>query len=209
MSCQGNNSLFGWRDLLRKSPENYKPTKRKSLESMLLEPVCCKKRQKKVPDQLKYRGLISCVTSPALGSDDLSLDQGTSIQILLEPNSVTFFYKITTLLVCEIGDLWRITWFHIQSVWNHSGPSEVPYPTNKLVVRNFFCYFLQQTGSRLVVLKLGYHCKGVKNVYIVNTENVQTTDHATHILQLFFWFRLGRTSLISAAICQCCCKKKE
>ena len=101
------------------------------------------------------------------------------------------------------------TWTHIQSVWIHSGPSEVPYPTNKLVVRNFFCYFLQQTGSRLVVLKLGYHCKGVKNVYIVNTENVQTTDHATHILQLFFWFRLGRTSLISAAICQCCCKKKE
>ena len=55
---------------------------------MLLEPVCCKKRQKKVPDQLKYRGLISCVTSPALGSDDLSLDQsGTSIQILPEPNA--------------------------------------------------------------------------------------------------------------------------
>ena len=149
---------------------------------------------------------------------------------------------------------------------------------------------------RLVVLKLGYHCKGGKNVYIVNTENVQTTGHqsdnlqyntlgrwdkrlieqvsdvpsiffiishrlrslktgpfkalyfyiaknfaryyekrntwnirqlvdesfvpatqriilkivgfyATHLLQLFFWFRLGRTSLISAAICQCCYKK--
>jgi hypothetical protein len=29
-----------------------------------------------------------------------------------------------------------------------------------------------------VVLKLGYHCKGGKNVYIVNTENVQTTNHA-------------------------------
>ena len=32
------------------------------------------------------------MTSPALGSDDLSLDQsGTSIQILSEPNAVTFF----------------------------------------------------------------------------------------------------------------------
>ena len=42
------------------------------------------------------------------------------------------------LLVCEIGDHWRfwmvynwswmirgITWTHIQSVWNHSGPLEV------------------------------------------------------------------------------------
>ena len=39
---------------------------------------------------LKYRWLILRVTSPALGSDDLSLDQsGTSIQILPEPNAVT------------------------------------------------------------------------------------------------------------------------
>ena len=41
------------------------------------------------------------VTSPALGSNDLSLDQsGMSIQILPEPNAVTwhvFFNKITTL----------------------------------------------------------------------------------------------------------------
>ena len=47
---------------------------------------------------LKYRGLILCVTSPALGSDELSLDQGTSIQILLEPNAVHvtrfFFIKL-------------------------------------------------------------------------------------------------------------------
>ena len=32
------------------------------------------------------------MTSPALGSNDLSLDQsGTSIQILLEPNAVTWY----------------------------------------------------------------------------------------------------------------------
>ena len=38
---------------------------------------------------VKYKGTILRVTSPALGSDDLSLDQsGTSIQILPEPNAV-------------------------------------------------------------------------------------------------------------------------
>ena len=51
---------------------------------------------------VKYRGTILRVTSPALGSDDLSLDRsGKSIQILLEPNAVTwhvFFYKITLRL---------------------------------------------------------------------------------------------------------------
>ena len=49
---------------------------------------------------LKYGGPILCVTSPALGSDDLSLNQsGMSIQILPEPNAVMwhFFYEITTL----------------------------------------------------------------------------------------------------------------
>ena len=48
----------------------------------------------------KYRGRILRVTWPALGSNDLNLDQsGTSIQILQEPNAghVTLFYKITTL----------------------------------------------------------------------------------------------------------------
>ena len=47
---------------------------------------------------VKYRGPILRVTSPALGSDDLSLDQSeTSIQILPEPNAVTshvFFIKL-------------------------------------------------------------------------------------------------------------------
>ena len=48
---------------------------------------------------LKYRGPILRVTSPALGSDDLSLDQsGTIIQIFPEPNDVTwrvfFFIKL-------------------------------------------------------------------------------------------------------------------
>ena len=51
---------------------------------------------------VKYRGTILRVTWPALGSDDLNLDQsGTSIQILPEPNAghmTRFFYKITTLI---------------------------------------------------------------------------------------------------------------
>ena len=38
-----------------------------------------------------------------------------------------------------------ITGTHIQSVWNHSGPSEVPYSGQKL-----FCCFLQETGSSTV-----------------------------------------------------------
>ena len=37
---------------------------------------------------VKYRGLILCATWPALGSDDLNLDQSAaSIQILPEPNA--------------------------------------------------------------------------------------------------------------------------
>ena len=51
--------------------------------------------------EIKYRGLILRVTSQALDSDDLNLDQSAkSIQILPEPNAVTWhaFYKITTLL---------------------------------------------------------------------------------------------------------------
>ena len=65
------------------------------------------------------------------------------------------------LLLCGIGDLWqfwivwnwswmisRITWTHMQSVWNHSGPSEVPYVFRKQVTgQELFSCFLQQTGS--------------------------------------------------------------
>ena len=49
------------------------------------------------PLYVKYRGPILRVMSPALGSNDLSLDQsGTSIQILPEPNAVSdsFFIKL-------------------------------------------------------------------------------------------------------------------
>ena len=38
----------------------------------------------------------------------------------------------------------------MQSVWNHSDPSEVPYSANQELFRNFFCCFLQQTGSNSV-----------------------------------------------------------
>ena len=48
-------------------------------------------------NKVKYRGPILRVMWPALGSDDLNLDQsGTSIQILPEPNAghVTRFFFI-------------------------------------------------------------------------------------------------------------------
>ena len=52
---------------------------------------------------LKYTGPILRVMSPALDSDDLTLDQSaTSIQILPEPALVTFFYKITTLTAMDM-----------------------------------------------------------------------------------------------------------
>ena len=49
-----------------------------------------------------------------------------------------------------------ITWTHIQSVWNHSGPPEVPY----YILQNSnwsgtFCCFLQQTASRKTQLLPG------------------------------------------------------
>ena len=43
-----------------------------------------------------------------------------------------------------------ITWTHLESVWNPSGPSghsEVPYSTNWS--ETIFCRFLQQTGSNI------------------------------------------------------------
>ena len=55
----------------------------------------------KLKKNSKVQSAILRVTSQALGSDDLTLDQSaTSIQILPEPALVAlhfFFYKITTL----------------------------------------------------------------------------------------------------------------
>ena len=63
--------------------------------------------------RIKYRGPILCVTSPALGSNDLSLYQsGTSIQILPELNAVRlhiFFIRLRLYLVfilaCASADI--------------------------------------------------------------------------------------------------------
>ena len=46
-----------------------------------------------------------------------------------------------------------ITWTHIQSVLNHSGPSEVPYSAKQELVRNFFCCFLHLTSSSTYIFK--------------------------------------------------------
>ena len=88
---------------------------------MILEPVYCKKQQKKVTDQ-----------------------------------------------ICGIGDLfhksdseWYKTdpgWTYIQSVWNHSGLSGVPYLFRKPVTgQGLFCCFLQQTGSSLTIIFITYY----------------------------------------------------
>ena len=44
-----------------------------------------------------------------------------------------------------------ITWTHVQSVWNHSGPSEVLYSLNQYLASNFFSGFLLQTGSKTII----------------------------------------------------------
>ena len=37
---------------------------------------------------------------------------------------------------------------HLGSIWYHSEPQEVPYFPNQFLGWDFFCCFLQQTGSR-------------------------------------------------------------
>ena len=55
-----------------------------------------------------------------------------------------------------------ITWTHIQSVWNHSGPSKVPYSSNQYLVRNFFFCFLQKTGSSWLLWQENVICRTTK-----------------------------------------------
>ena len=52
-----------------------------------------------------------------------------------------------------------ITWTHIQSVWNYSGPSEVPYFPNQLLVMNFFVVFYNKPALK------HYSKKNFKNEY--------------------------------------------
>ena len=41
----------------------------------------------------------------------------------------------------------RVTHAHLGSIWYHSEPSDVPYSPNQFLGWDFFCRFLQQTGS--------------------------------------------------------------
>ena len=54
-----------------------------------------------------------------------------------------------------------LTWIHLESVWNPSGPSEVPYSTNHQLVRNYFCCFLQQTD--LMLESISFYICSMKN----------------------------------------------
>ena len=85
----------------------------------LLEPVCCKKQQKKVPDQL-HTGLWNRGPQKILNVIKLMLDdQGNHLGLI-----------------------------YVQSVWNHSGPSEVPYSANQYITgQELFLLFL--TANRL------------------------------------------------------------
>ena len=97
--------------------------------------------------KIKYRGPILRVMSPALGSDDLSLDQsGTSIQILPEPNAVTWhvFYKITTL---RISSLWSLKLSIIEPVIPELVPCLDSWPPGLLVLfeRHVLAHFNKKT----------------------------------------------------------------
>ena len=50
----------------------------------------------------------------------------------------------------------RITWSHIQSVQSHSGPSDVwgPLYHKSVIGQELFCFFLQQTGSITICIKI-------------------------------------------------------
>ena len=37
---------------------------------------------------------------------------------------------------------------HLGPIWYHSEPSDVPYSPNQFLDWDFFCYFLQQDGSK-------------------------------------------------------------
>ena len=43
---------------------------------------------------------------------------------------------------------WSEPHYHLGSIWYHSQPLEVPYSPNQFLGWDFFCSFLQQTGSR-------------------------------------------------------------
>ena len=74
-----------------------------------------------------------------------------------------------------------ITWTYI-SVWNHSCPSEVPYSVNQYLVRNFFCCFLQQTGSSKCSLISVIIC-----VYFSDLTHFRTQGRNLSKIQFAFW----------------------
>ena len=48
----------------------------------------------------------------------------------------------------------KVTHAHLGPIWYHSELSDVPYSPNQWLVMNFFCRFLQQTGSNFISLPL-------------------------------------------------------
>ena len=58
-----------------------------------------------------------------------------------------------------------ITWTHIQSVWNHSGPSEGPYSANQTGQELFFAV---SYGKRPLVSEMNITKKMTSNVILNN-----------------------------------------
>ena len=51
-----------------------------------------------------------------------------------------------------------VTNAHLRPIWCHSGPSDVPISPNQFLGQDFFCRFLQQTGSILLCMH-GFYTK--------------------------------------------------
>ena len=49
---------------------------------------------------------------------------------------------------------------HLGSIWYHSEPLEVPYFPNQFLGLDFFCRFLQQTGSSSKGSEQGLRARG-------------------------------------------------
>jgi hypothetical protein len=82
----------------------------------------------------------------------------------------------------------RITWTHTQSVWNYSSPLEAPYSANQWLVRNFFCCFLQQTGSsnQFVSSKPPKICDLRNYIFLRNLER-----YIGSVVEINFWWWLN------------------
>ena len=58
------------------------------------------------------------------------------------------FTQIHSRTLCSIKG---VTHAHSGPIWYHSGPTDVPYSPNQFLGWDFFCRFIQQTGSTFIL----------------------------------------------------------